>query len=100
MAVWGVVMMTRDQKAVTGGRRVVTGGDKAVTGGGAVFSLQRAAVSPTLHAHLTPKIMAEYWKTVEERAQATVAVWQQHFASLTLGATDSAAFVLLTGGLC
>lgn len=43
--------------------------------------------------------MAEYWQTVEERAQATIAVWQQHFASLTLGATDSAAFVLLTNAL-
>ncbi len=43
--------------------------------------------------------MAEYWQDIQERAQATIAVWQVHFAGLTLGATDLAAFETLTEAL-
>jgi hypothetical protein len=43
--------------------------------------------------------MAEYWQDIQERAQATIAVWQEHFAGLTLGATTLAAFGTLTEAL-
>ncbi len=43
--------------------------------------------------------MSEYWQEIQERAQATNAVWQEHFDDLTLGATSSNAFATLTAGL-
>ena len=43
--------------------------------------------------------MSEYWQEIEGRAQATLAVWQEHYATLTLGATDNADFATLTAAL-
>ncbi len=43
--------------------------------------------------------MAEYRQEIQERAQATIAVWQEYFDDLTLGATGSSFFATLTAGL-
>lgn len=43
--------------------------------------------------------MAEYWQDVQERAQATVAVWEQYFSALSLGSVGLGEFKTLTEGL-
>ncbi len=76
-------------------RRAAAGRRPVATEGREIGALPPGAPSLMFQGVLNHQIMAEYWQDVNERAQATIAVWQQHFADLVLGTTDLVAFQAL-----